>query len=201
MDFSPELDLTTGYGQSLARYVLMAAVDLSHSDSALLNPITMKSFEQMIMTALLLSHPHSYSEALRLHERTIAPRDVKRAIDYVEAHLASAVTLADLVEASGVPGRTLFKHFRDSKGVTPMRYVRNARFKKVREVLMRAQPGETVTAIATGWGFSHMGRFAVEYFRHFGESPSETLRQRRRGSLGRAMRQVPATSDSEADFS
>lgn len=36
-----------------------------------------------------------------------------------------------------------------------------------------------MTAIAMGWGFTHMGRFAVEYRKRFGESPSETLRQRR----------------------
>ena len=27
------------------------------------------------------------------------------------------------------------------------------------------------------WGFCHLGRFAVEYRRRFGESPSQTLRR------------------------
>jgi len=89
------------------------------------------------------------------------------------------VTLADLVAAAGVAGRTLLQHFRDAKGVSPIRYLRNARFAKVREALARAQPGDSVTAIAMSWGFTHMGRFAVEYRKRFGESPSETLRQRR----------------------
>jgi AraC-binding-like domain len=39
LDFAPALDLSTGYGQSLARYVLMAALDLDHPDSVLMNPI------------------------------------------------------------------------------------------------------------------------------------------------------------------
>jgi len=161
------------------RYAFMAAVDLDHADSILLNPVTMGLFEQMIMTRLLLSHPHSYTEALRRHERPIAPRDIKRAVDYLEAHLDAPVTLADLVAAAGVAGRTLLQHFRDAKGVSPIRYLRNARFAKVREALARAQPGDSVTAIAMSWGFTHMGRFAVEYRKRFGESPSETLRQRR----------------------
>ncbi len=145
----------------------------------LLDPLTMGMFAQMIMTGLLLSHPHTYTEALRRRERPIAPRDIKRAIDYLEAHLDTPVTLPDLVAASGVAGRTLLQHFRDTQGVSPIRYLRNARFRKVREALARAQPGDSVTAIAMSWGFSHMGRFAVEYRRRFGESPSETLRQRR----------------------
>jgi AraC-like DNA-binding protein len=45
---------------------------------------------------------------------------------------------------------------------------------------MKAQPGENVTVLAMGFGFTHMGRFAVEYRQRFGESPSETLRRQRR---------------------
>ena len=179
LDFAPEMDLAAGYGQSLARYVLAAIADLEQPDSALLNPITMSMFQQFIMTGLLLSHPHNYREALRRRARRIAPRDVKRAIDYIEAHLDSAVTLAAIVEASGVAGRTLLKHFRDTKGISPMRYLSNARFEKVREALAQAQPEESVTTIAMSLGFSHLGRFAVEYRRRFGESPSDTLERRR----------------------
>jgi len=179
LSFAPAIDLTSGYGRRLARHVLMTVADLEQPDPALLNPLTMSMFEQFILTGLLLSHPHNYIEALRRRERTIAPRDVKRAIDYMEAHLGSAVTLGAIVEASGVAGRTLFKHFRDTRGVSPMRYLCNARFEKVREALARAEPGESVTTVAMSWGFSHLGRFSVEYRRRFGESPSDTLRQRR----------------------
>ena len=63
--------------------------------------------------------------------------------------------------------------------MSPIRYLRNVRFAKVREALLQAQGGDSVTAIAMTWGFTHMGRFAVEYRKRFGESPLETLRQRR----------------------
>ena len=178
LDFAPALDLSSGYGQSLARYVLMAALDLDQPDSVLLNPIMMSMFEQLITTGLLLSHQHNHSAALRGRDRSIAPRDVKRAIDYLQANLDAPVTLADLVAAAGVPGRTLLKHFRDSKGMSPMRYLRNARFLEARQALLAAQPGDSVTAIAMKYGFAHMGRFSVEYRKRFGESPSDTLRQR-----------------------
>jgi AraC-like DNA-binding protein len=179
LDFAPDMDLTVGYGRSLARHVLMAVADLDQPDSVLSNPVMMSKFEQLIITRLLLSHRHNYTGALRSRKGSIAPRDVKRAVDYLEAHLDAPVTLADLVDASGVPGRTLLKHFRDSKGVSPMRYLRNARFHLVRQALVEAQPGEGVTTIAMKCGFLHMGRFSVEYRARFGESPSETLRQRR----------------------
>jgi len=62
-----------------------------------------------------------------------------------------------------------------------MRYLRNARFAKVRDALLRAEPEESVTVIAMACGFTHMSRFAVEYRHRFGERPSDTLRRQRRG--------------------
>jgi AraC-like DNA-binding protein len=103
------------------------------------------------------------------------PRGVKRAIDYMHANLDAPITLADLVAVAGVPGRTLFHHFRAFKGVAPMRYLRDRRFEQARRALLSAGQEENVTAIAVRWGFSHMSRFAAEYRRRFGESPSTTL--------------------------
>jgi len=133
----------------------------------------------LIMTALLLSHPHSYSDALRRLEKPLAPRDVKRAVEYIEAHLDEAISVADLVRVTGVAGRTLFMHFQTFKGVSPMRYLRNARLRKVRQVLGRAGPEANVTEVAMSLGFTHMGRFSVAYRMHFGESPSQTLKSRK----------------------
>jgi AraC-like DNA-binding protein len=186
LDFAPTIDLATGYGRSLARYVLMAVADLEQAGSVLWSPTTMRTFEQFITTALLLSHPHNYSNALRCLEKSIAPRDVRRAVDYIEAHLDQAITVADLVVATGVAGRTLFMHFKSFKGVSPMRYARDARLRQVRQALLRAEPDASVTEIAMSTGFTHMGRFSVEYRRRFGETPSQTLKQRHQ--RGRLMR-------------
>lgn len=174
LEFAPAMDLTTGYGNSLARIILTVVTDLDRVGSIYLPPATMVSFEQFVFTALLMSHQHNYSAALRRREKPIAPRDVKRAIDYMHGHLDVPIRLADIVRASGVAGRTLFKHFGDCRGLSPMRYLRNARLDKVRETLRRA-PEASITEIAMRWGFTHMGRFSVEYRRRFGESPSETL--------------------------
>jgi transcriptional regulator GlxA family with amidase domain len=112
-------------------------------------------------------------------ENSVAPGDVKRAIDFIEAHLHLPLTLADIARAAGVPGRTLLEHFKSHRSVSPMRYLRDARLAKVRDSLIRADSGERITQIAMTWGFSHLGRFAVDYRALFGESPSETHRRGR----------------------
>jgi transcriptional regulator GlxA family with amidase domain len=113
-------------------------------------------------------------------EPTVVPRDVKRAIAYMDATLDATIALSDIVAAAGVAGRTLFKHFRDFKGTTPLRYLRDARLDRVRQALQQAADGETVTGLAWRWGFNHMGRFSVDYRRRFGECPSQTLCRGRR---------------------
>jgi AraC-like DNA-binding protein len=181
LEFAPTFDLAQGCGRSLAHCVHLAVTEFDAHGRVPWSALVISQFEQMIMTRLLLEHPHSYSEAVRRHERPISPKGVKRTVDFIEANLDAPITLADLVAVAGVPGRTLFDHFRAFKGVPPMRYLRNRRFEQARRALVGAAAGETVTSIAGRWGFAHLGRFAAEYRRRFGEAPSITLAQGRKG--------------------
>ena len=181
-EFALGMDLTADHGQSFARYLLLAMMDFKLGSSRAWNPIMIGEFEDFITSKLLLSHPHNFTPALERTDKRIAPRDVRRAVDYMQAELASPITIADITEVSGIAGRTLFKHFQDYHGLTPMQYLRNARFEKARDALRGAQSGDSITTIAMAWGFSHMGRFSVEYRKRFGERPSDTLR-RARGRL------------------
>jgi AraC-like DNA-binding protein len=174
LEFATPLDVGSGYGRSIARYLHTAAADLECDDGLLHNPIALSLFEQFIVGALLLSHPHNHSDALSLPQKSISPRDVKRAIDYIRANLDAAVTLADIVAAAGVPGRTLFKHFRAFTGMSPMNYLRTTRLERIRAALLDAKHGESIADIAARYGFDHPGRFSLEYRKRFGEKPSQT---------------------------
>ena len=180
LEFAACLSLREGYGRSLAGFARLAMAELQRPGSILSDPLTARSFREFVITALLLHQPHTYTEALRRPQRPVAPRDVKRAIDYIEANLDAAIGLPEIAAACGVPGRTLIKHFHDFKGTSPLRYLRHARYKRVREALSHAEPEQRVTEIALKYGFTHMGRFSIEYRKQFGESPSATLRRRPR---------------------
>jgi AraC-like DNA-binding protein len=176
LEFSPTMDLASREGERFSRHMRFLLAELDDPGFSR-NPLLPGMYEQLILTALLLSQFNTYTDALHRHEKSVAPRDIKRAIDYIQAHLNAAITLPDLVVASGVPGRTLLKHFQDHRGTTPMRYLRDARLARVREALSRPEAGESVTEVAMAWGFQHLGRFAIEYRRRFGESPSETWKR------------------------
>jgi AraC-like DNA-binding protein len=178
MEFASAMDLTGGFGHRFARHVLTAVYDFERTNSIIASQLTVTAFEQFIISELLLCHPHNYSAALERLRCAIAPRDVKRAIDYMHANLDTPLTIHSIATTAGIAGQTLFKHFRDTYGISPMRYVRNLRFERVRRELLAAKTGATITEIASRWGFAHLGRFAVEYRLRFGESPSQTLARR-----------------------
>ncbi len=175
LEFVHAMELASGFGNRFARYVLAAADEFESTNAIGDNPIALIAFQEFVVSELLLHHPHNYSAALARLDRRIASRDVKRAIDYMHAHLDAPVTIAEIVNAAGVAGRTLFKHFRDTHGVSPMQYLRNLRFEKAREELLNAKAEAKVAEVATRWGFAHLGRFAVEYRKRFGETPSQTF--------------------------
>ena len=61
----------------------------------------------------------------------------------------------------------------------PMNYLRHLRLHRVRAALTyvsQTRSPVAVTAVASRWGFVHLGRFAQQYRQLFGEAPSETLR-------------------------
>ena len=60
----------------------------------------------------------------------------------------------------------------------PKQYLHARRLAGVRRELRLAPSEVRVVDVANRWGFWHMGRFAADYRKQFGEQPSETLRRR-----------------------
>lgn len=173
LEFAPAIDATCGHGRRLAGILHWAAAE-SERGASFGQPLIAARFEAFVLDALLLCQPHNYSAALHRVERRVAPRDVRRALDFIHANLGQPLTLADLVAVSGVAGRTLLQHFHDFHGVSPMRYLRDLRLERVRDELESGEAA-TIAACAQRYGFAHPGRFSIEYRQRFGESPSTTL--------------------------
>jgi AraC-like DNA-binding protein len=104
-----------------------------------------------------------------------APGFVRRAQEFVEAHFAHPLQLADLAHAAGVSERTLRDGFLRFRGTSPMQYLRQIRLEHARELLRHAPSGQRVADIALDCGFTHLGRFALAYRERFGELPSGTI--------------------------
>lgn len=134
--------------------------------------------ESAILTTLLLALRHNRSRDIEPPSNgTLSTRAVRAVVDFIHAHAHGGVRVEDLIAVSGVSGRTLFRHFHAAKGLGPLAYLRETRFERARADLEAAAPGDTVEAIARRWRFSHVGRFAADYRRRFGELPSDALKR------------------------
>lgn len=84
----------------------------------------------------------------------------------------------ELAEMVGVSVRSLSVCCQEHLGMGPKKYLLLRRMYLARQALHVADSNATtVTDIATQYGFWQLGRFAVEYRRLFGESPSTTLQR------------------------
>lgn len=104
---------------------------------------------------------------------------VRRAEEVIRSRLAEDISISALAADLGIGTRSLQIAFRRHRGMAPREAIAAFRLDAARERLQAASNG-TVTSVALECGLHHLGRFAVQYRRRFGESPSETLARARR---------------------
>ncbi len=139
-------------------------------------PLLLAEMEQAIMVAYLCNSPHNYSHMLDGGSREAAPRQVRRAEEYIRDNWNKPVTVEALAAISNTSVRSLFYSFRRARGISPMAFARRVRLAEAHAMLVRPQPGTTVTSVAFDCGFGNLGAFARYYQASYGELPSETLR-------------------------
>ena len=100
---------------------------------------------------------------------------LRHALDILEIQDNLPISVADLCKQVGVSAPSLFRAFTEVFGVGPKEYIRARLLAAVRSELIAARPGIQINDIANNWGIWHMGRFAADYRRQFGELPSETI--------------------------
>jgi AraC family ethanolamine operon transcriptional activator len=98
--------------------------------------------------------------------------------------LGREVNLEKVLEFHGGPMRTFYYNFKKYTGCTPHQYIKYLRLAGVLRTLKMADcKSQGVREIAYQFGFRHLGQFAGDYGRLFGEVPSESLKRRMSLSL------------------
>ncbi|ULN37275.1 AraC family transcriptional regulator [Mycolicibacterium smegmatis] len=180
LKFEPEFDLTTEAATRWHAAVQLIHTEVYHAGSLVQRGCAIGPVEELAMSSLLYLQPSTYySDITRPTPATPRRAVIQQAVDYIEEHLAEKITMESLAEALHMSVRSIQQGFRTELGMSPTTFIRERRLERVREELTDAIPsdGVTVTAVAERWGFHHLGSFAVEYRKRWGETPSETLRR------------------------
>jgi AraC family ethanolamine operon transcriptional activator len=125
-----------------------------------------------LLTALAESKLEPHNLPLKVRQKGL-----RLAIDFIEANCQDQPSIPDICTATGLSWRSLDRAFKECLGIGPKRYLLNLRLAQARRQLKSAPPRTKVVDIANDWGFWHMGDFAREYRKMFGESPAESIRQ------------------------
>jgi len=178
IDFKLGLDLTGPAGCAWSS-TISHIVNGSRMFSPLLhNPVYAAQIERMLIDTLLFAHTHNLSHrfAISSLRPTVAPAYVRRATEYLHAHIAETVTIEQLAQAVGVSPRALFYSFKQTYDQTPMAYLRELRLSAVhRELQSSDSAAINLTDLAIRWGFMHYGHFSNYYRQRFGQRPQDTL--------------------------
>jgi len=133
---------------------------------------------------LVLAWARGFAGAQAESVRRGRPRDRDRAIrsclERIENSAWYELSASTLCESAGVGERTLQLAFRERFGLTPAAFLKARRLALVRQQLLRLdRANSSIGQVAGALGFTHVGQFAADYRRAFGETPSETLKQTR----------------------
>ena len=113
--------------------------------------------------------------AVRPRRRDVA---LRKTLTFLESGADKTVSIPTLCEVAHVSERTLEYAFRERYGVTPKAFILAYRLNDAKkELLLSDSTKIRVCDIARRLGFWHLGQFAADYKRMFGELPSETLQR------------------------
>lgn len=95
---------------------------------------------------------------------------IRRAMDYVDTHLATPTRLADMARAAGLSTSRLSHLFVEATGQTPQAYQEAERMRAAVDLLRRT--GFPIKQIATAVGFDSPFYFSKRFSKWTGQSPT-----------------------------
>lgn len=96
-------------------------------------------------------------------------------LHWIEGNLDRNLTLSDLERASGYSGRALQYAFKRRFGCGPMRWVRQRRLERAREVLLGRASRPSLSQLAGQVGYVNQSAFSRDFRQAFGVTPSALI--------------------------
>lgn len=140
-------------------------------------PLVIANAARMLAASALAVFPNTTSGWPSITDaRATTTATLRRATAFIEEYADRDIGAADIAAAAQVSLRTLQLAFRRHLDTTPMAHLRRVRLDRAHRELMQADPREeTVSAIASRWGFLSHSRFTAHYHATYGYPPSRTL--------------------------
>lgn len=143
-------------------------------ENSLHSPISTSYLKQALLSSILETIPHNQIISDREKPNSRLPRHISRAIEYMYAHAAEPIILADIAANSFTSIRNLQMGFSKYKETTPMKYLRMIRLVNARSDLLSLDVNLSWQCIAAKWGFTDVMLFSKYYQQFYQETPYRT---------------------------
>lgn len=177
LDLSPIVDRSSQSGRVLGHLVQAVITGMRDGGFLLRSPLALTGLTQALAEIVIRTVPHRLSMLLDTKPSLVAPWHVRRAIEFMHAHIDKPITMSMVAGTVGVSIRALENGFRVFKSTTPAVYLRVMRLGAARADLLDPFNQLSVKEVCLKWGFVHFGRFSSVYKATYGESPSETRKR------------------------
>jgi AraC-like DNA-binding protein len=108
----------------------------------------------------------------------LTPRQLRHALEFIEANLSQDVSLADLAEASSASVSSLTRGFKTSLSVSPHRWLLNRRIALAQRLIYES--ATPLNEVAASCGFADQSHLTRVFMRNVGSSPAAWRRSAQR---------------------
>lgn len=126
LTFQPAADCENPAANTLREHLSYLVRQVSEP-AAPLPAAALQDFEQLLQVMFLMANRHNYSHLLERAMPHAAPREVRRAEEYIEANARRGVTVEELAEIAGVSALSLFRSFKKYRAYSPFAFLSRAR--------------------------------------------------------------------------
>lgn len=143
--------------------------------------------DMMIESLALALSAHmlrGYTNATGIEDRSTAAVDVaaiRRAVAYIEGHPDRAISLRELAGAAGLSRFHFGRMFKRQLGISPAKYVEQARIEQAKRMIVDAQM--SLAGIAQATGFADQSHFTRRFRAYEGCTPAQFAREHANGIL------------------
>lgn len=151
----------------------------AQSQDSLLSPLIASYFQEILEEDIPKKLILTLAEAQNIQPKKVTLKRssiLNQAEAFMKTYAKADIKIGDIGQEIGVSQRTLEYIFKDFYGVSPKTYLKQLRLNQFRQALKtQVQDGVKIHELAEEWGLWHAGHLAKDYYRLFGELPSETV--------------------------
>ena len=100
----------------------------------------------------------------------LAPFRLRRAIDFIEEHLACPIGVAEIATAAGISAYHFSRAFRQTTGKPPYAFLLDRRLARAK--LLLGTSDASLTAVSQNCGFNSLSQFSRTFSRSVGLTPT-----------------------------